>query len=142
MEYNAILWLVFMVVLIVIEIMTMGLYTIWFAGGALIAFFATLLGFDFWTQMWTFAIVSAALLIFTRPVLQEKFNGKLIKTNLDTIIGKQIVLTEKVDNRQETGKTHWNGLDWVVRSADDEVTFDEGAVVTVTAIQGVKLIIK
>ena len=40
---NAMIWLILFVVLVVFEIATMGLTTIWFAAGALIAFFASLL---------------------------------------------------------------------------------------------------
>lgn len=142
MEYQAILWLVLMVVLIIVEIMTMGLYTIWFAGGALIAFFATMLGFNIWVQLWAFVIVSAVLLLTTRSVVVKKFNGKFVKTDLDTVVGKQIVLTEKVDNKKHTGRTIWNNLEWTVCSEDDNVTFEEGATVTVTAIEGIKFIVK
>jgi membrane protein implicated in regulation of membrane protease activity len=142
MEYNAILWLILMVILVIIEIMTMGLYTIWFAGGSLIAFFATMLGFNVWVQLWAFAIVSAVLLIFTRPVMQKKFNGKTVKTNIIGLIGQKIKLTEKVDNLNRTGRANFNGLDWEVRSEEDDVTYDEGSIVTVVGIEGVKLIVK
>lgn len=35
---NSIYWLLLIIVLLVIEIITLGLTTIWFAGGALVAF--------------------------------------------------------------------------------------------------------
>lgn len=142
MEYQAMLWLIFMCILIGIEIVTVGLYTIWFAGGALISFFATMLGFGIWVQLWSFVIVSAVLLITTRPLLVKKFNGRFVKTELDTPVGKRVILTERVDNRDRTGRTIWNNLEWRVCSQDDNVTFEEGATVTVTAVEGVKLIVK
>ena len=40
---NAMIWLILFVVLVVFEIATMGLTTIWFAAGALIAFFLVIL---------------------------------------------------------------------------------------------------
>lgn len=142
MEYQAMLWLFFMVILIGIEIVTVGLYTIWFAGGALVSFFATMLGFNIWVQLWSFVIVSVVLLITTRPLLVKKFSSRFVKTEMDTVVGKQVILTEKVDNRNRTGRTIWNNLEWRVCSQDDNVTFEEGATVTVTAIEGVKLIVK
>lgn len=142
MEYNAILWLILMVVLVVFEIMTMGLYTIWFAGGALIAFFATMLGFNGWVQCGVFIVVSAILLFFTRPVVQKKFNVSTIKTNIDSLIGARVKITQKVDNINETGKARLEGLDWTVRSEDDDVIIEEGSIAVVTEIEGVKLIVK
>ena len=44
MERELIFWLVLLVVLLVIELATLGLTTIWFAGGAAAAFVASILG--------------------------------------------------------------------------------------------------
>lgn len=56
---NAMIWLILFVVLVVFEIATMGLTTIWFAAGALIAFFASLLHATWWLQFVFFIVVSA-----------------------------------------------------------------------------------
>lgn len=64
---NAMIWLILFVVLVVFEIATMGLTTIWFAAGALIAFFASLLHATWWLQFVFFIVVSLIMLIFTRP---------------------------------------------------------------------------
>ena len=47
---DGIFWLVVIVVMAVIEIITLGLTTIWFAGGALVAFLASLLGANLLVQ--------------------------------------------------------------------------------------------
>lgn len=65
MEY-AVYWLIALVVLLVIEAATLGLATIWFAGGALIALIAAMCGAGFVIQMVCFLVVSLILLIFTR----------------------------------------------------------------------------
>ena len=44
METTSICWLAVFVLLIVIELATMGLTTIWFAGGAVAGFIASMLG--------------------------------------------------------------------------------------------------
>lgn len=64
---RVIYWLAIFIVLLIIEIATMGLTTIWFAGGALIAFCAGLVGFGLGVQIGVFVIVSILLLILTRP---------------------------------------------------------------------------
>ena len=61
-------WLVAFVILIGIEAATMALTTIWFAGGAVFAFFAAVLEFSVQSQLVVFLIVSFVLLLFTRPL--------------------------------------------------------------------------
>ena len=61
-----IIWFGIMAVLLLIEALTVGLTTIWFAGGALIAAVASLLGAGDLIQWILFFVVSLALLIFTR----------------------------------------------------------------------------
>lgn len=142
MELEAIYWLIAMVVLIIIEIMTLGLYTIWFAGGALAAFFATMMGFNGWVQMTVFIIVSFVLLLFTRPIVQKKMNKERVLTNADSLVGKTARIIEKVDNIEGTGRAIVNGKEWMARSSDDNMTFEKDEIVAITRISGVKLIIK
>lgn len=142
MEYYALFWLILMVVFVVIEIMTMGLYTIWFAGGALVAFFVAMLGFNAWIQLWALVIVTIILLFFTRPIVQKKFSGNRLKTELDTLVGKSIVISERVDNKARTGKANLNGVDWTVRAKDDARIIEVDSTVTVVSVEGVKLIVE
>ena len=87
--YNYVLiWIIAIVVFIIIEIATVGLATIWFAGGAVIAFFEALLGWPFYVQLISFIVVSVTLLIFTRPLLVKRMNLGKVKTNVDILIGK------------------------------------------------------
>ena len=91
-------WLIVFAILIVIEACTMALTTIWFAGGALAAFFAALLGLSIRFQLTLFLLISFLLLVFTRPIL-IKFTGKNTeKTNADSLIGKKAKVLNKIDN--------------------------------------------
>ena len=74
MTENMIFWLVLLIIAIVVEVLTMGLTTIWFAGGALVAILATLLHAPIWLQVILFRAVSLLLLFFTRPVAVKYFN--------------------------------------------------------------------
>ena len=86
---RVIYWLAIFIVLLIIEIATMGLTTIWFAGGALIAFCAGLVGFGLGVQIGVFVIVSILLLILTRPIAVKFFNQERQKTNAESLIGQQ-----------------------------------------------------
>ena len=79
-------WLIIFIVLIVIELLTMGLTTIWFAGGALAALLMSVLGFGMPVQVVVFIIVSGLLLVLTRPIAVKYFNQNRQKTNVESLI--------------------------------------------------------
>ena len=96
------IWLGLFIILIIIEIFTVGLTTIWFAGGSLAALLTNVLGADIPIQIAVFLIVSCVLLIFTRPWAMKYLNKKRVKTNYESEIGKVIKLTQRVDNMNHT----------------------------------------
>lgn len=136
-----IIWLVLLAVLLGIEIATMGLTTIWFAGGALIAFLLSLFKTPLWGQIAVFIIVSIVLLIFTRPIALKYMNKGVEKTNVDSIPGQKGIVTQTIDNLKAEGKVTIQGMEWSARSKDESV-IEEGKVVKVAAVEGVKLIVE
>lgn len=136
------IWLGLFIILIIIEIFTVGLTTIWFAGGSLAALLTNVLGADIPIQIAVFLIVSCVLLIFTRPWAMKYLNKKRVKTNYESEIGKVIKLTQRVDNMNQTGKSVVNGQEWTVRSKDDGEILEAGTLAKVVAISGVKLIVE
>lgn len=142
MEMEPVYWLILLAVFLVIEILTLGLTTIWFAGGSLVAFFISMAGIGDMVQWIAFLGVSIVLLIFTRPVAAKHLNNHRSKTNYEGLIGKVIKITEKVDNFNQTGTAVVNGQEWTVRSAEDGLILYPGDKATVINISGVKLIVK
>ena len=136
-----IIWLVLLAVFLVIEIATLGLVTIWFAGGALVTFFVAMVTDSLLIQMLIFLVVSLLLLFFTRPIAKKFYNGKRTKTNVDSLIGEQCKVTETIDNFNGTGTVLLNGLEWTARSKNEAV-IEAGARVKVSAVDGVKVIVE
>lgn len=139
---DAVFWLVLLILLLGIETITVGLTTIWFAGGALVALILWGCGLNFWVQAFVFAIVSVILMIFTRPFAIKYINTNKLKTNYEGIIGKVVRVTKKIDNINGTGAAIVNGVEWTLRSKDDEVIIEEGTIVKVVDIKGVKLVVE
>ena len=135
-------WLVAFVILIGIEAATMALTTIWFAGGAVFAFFAAVLGFSIQTQLVVFLIVSFILLLFTRPLAMRFVNRETVKTNVDGLIGRRAKVITKIDNNEPSGATVVDGQEWTARSMDDAVTIPVGTHVVITEVRGAKLIVE
>lgn len=142
MEQMEIIWLALTAVLLIIEIVTLGLTTIWFAAGALFAFFAALLGMNQGIQIGVFAVVSVVLLFFTRPLAVKYLNTKTIKTNTEALVGKTARVIVDINNLKSQGQVVINGLEWTARSSDDTVVFKTGDAVTIVGIEGVKLIVE
>ena len=141
METTSICWLAVFVLLIVIELATMGLTTIWFAGGAVAGFIASMLGANVVIQAVVFFVVSIVLLIFTRPFAVRYINSTKTKTNIDGLIGQEALVLEEINNIRETGCARLEGKEWTARSVDDSV-IPADTVVIVERIEGVKLIVK
>ena len=137
----SIIWLIVLVVCLVVEVTTLGLASIWFAGGALLALIIALLDGPLWLQLLVFMVASIVLLIFTRPIAARFFNQNRTKTNVESVVGKQAIVTNTIDNLKGQGQIVTNGMEWTARSADESV-IEEGAVVVIERIEGVKAIVK
>ena len=134
-------WLIAFVVLVGIEIMTMALTTVWFAGGAVAAFLLALLGAGVEVQLAVFVAVSFLLLFFTRPFAFKYINSQTVKTNADSLIGKKARVTAEVNNDLGTGSAVVDGQEWTARAKEAEDIYAPGTMVFIREIQGVKLIV-
>ena len=137
-----IVWLVLWVVLVVAEIATMGLTTIWFAGGALVAVIAAAFHAPLYLQIALFLAVSIVMLVFTRPIAVKYFNNERVKTNAEGLVGRLAVVETEIDNLKAQGEVTVGGQYWSARSTRDEVCIPKGKVVVVCGISGVKLIVE
>ncbi|MCI8615319.1 NfeD family protein [Parablautia intestinalis] len=135
-------WLIVFVACIVIEIITMGLTTIWFAGGALIAAVSAGLGAPLWLQIALLVAVSLVLLYFTRPIAVKYFNKDRVKTNVESLVGKQAIVISEIDNLQGIGQVTVGGREWSARTTVDGIKLPVGSVVMIRAISGVKLMVE
>mgnify|MGYP000109369263 CR=1 FL=1 len=141
MEIEWICWLALIVVLLVIELLTLGLTTIWFAGGAVAAFAASMLGAGLMVQIIVFLAVSILLLVFTRPFAAKYINRNRVRTNVDSLIGEKAVVIQEIDNLAATGEVRVGGKVWMARTQSDEERIAADATVTILKVSGVKLIV-
>ncbi|MGN0379193.1 MAG: NfeD family protein [Butyrivibrio sp.] len=135
-------WLGLVVIFAITEIATTSLTTIWFAGGALVAFIMALFHAPLWADIVVFLVVSLILLFFTRPLITKVFKVGTAKTNVDSLIGKNANVIVEIDNNKGVGYAVVDGQEWTARSEDDAVIIPEDSVVTIVGISGVKLIVR
>ena len=140
MEWTAILWFVLLAVLLLMEASTVTLVSIWFAFGALAAMIVSLLGGQLWLQAAVFVAVSAVLLAALRPLARKHFTPKLVKTNVDAVLGQTGYVVEPIDNIKGTGRVKLGGMEWSARSTE-EAPVEADTLVKVDRVEGVKVFV-
>ena len=140
MEYLSILWFLMMVAFLVAESSTVALVSIWFAVGALAALIASLLNAQLWVQVALFLAVSGALLALLRPMVRKFITPKIVKTNVDSIIGSVGKVIQTIDNLVPAGQVKLGAMEWTARSVSGDV-IPEGTLVRVERIEGVKVFV-
>ena len=141
MESWIYIWLVLLVGSVILEIVTVGLTSIWVAGGALVALIVAALGGPTWLQVLSFFVVTLILLFFTRPWAMKHLNNHRVLSNYEETIGKEVRVLERIDNRLETGKVIYNGMEWTARALNEEEIFEVDEFAIVEKVAGVKLIV-
>lgn len=140
MNWEAIFWLIAMVVFMVAEGLTVTLVSIWFAVGSLAAIFVALFGGNVIVQVFVFLGVSVLLLACLRSVVRRYLNPHLIHTNVDSVVGCEGVVTSDVNNVAALGQVEINGLSWSARSTTGE-PLREGVRIRVDKVEGVKVFV-
>lgn len=133
-------WLIIFAILLGIELLTAGLTTIWFAGGALVAAAFAVFHAPVWLQVAVFIIVSVALLFFTRPIAVKYFNRNRTRTNVESYIGQQAIVIADIENIKGYGQVRLGSMDWSAKSLDGK-DIKTGTVVVVKEVEGVKLVV-
>ncbi|SES02466.1 NfeD family protein [Lachnobacterium bovis] len=135
-------WLVIMFAMIVLEIITVGLVTIWFAIGAATSAVFAGIGAPLYVQVIVFFVVSIILLIFTKPFMDKYVVTKKVATNIDSIIGEKVEITQKIEPFGKVGVGNLQGKEWSIIADDPKDEIDVGEICEVVRVQGVKLVVK
>ena len=140
-QFMPLFWLIVAVILGVAEAVTIDLVAIWFSVGAIAAIIPAWLKFPVGVQVAVFTVVSIGALIVSKPFSQRILNVKTTRTNADSIIGMMGTVTENIENSEDKGRIHINGLDWKALS-DDGSPIEKGERVIVKEIKGVTVIVE
>ena len=133
-----IFWLIVIFALIVAEISTVNLVTVWFIGSSIVSLILAFFVDSFMIQFAVFVILGIILLITTRPILIKLMKAKNESTNLDRVIGMTAIVTETI-KKNEIGEVKVDGKRW---SAISKKKIEVGEEVVVEEIDGVKLIVR
>lgn len=135
-------WLVAVIIFLGVELSTVTLTSIWFAAGALAAMLVAMFNGHIIVQIIAFLIVAFGLLYATKPWSKKFIDTKKENTNADRAIGQEVRVMERVSNLDQTGRAIVHGMEWTVRTEDDNIIIERGELVRVLRIAGVKLIVE
>lgn len=135
-------WLIVLIVCCIIEAITMGLTTIWAAIAALPMIFIARTGLGFQWQLLIFVVVTLVLVFGTRPLVLKKLRPGRTKTNINTMIGEEVLVTKEISKFQKGEAKARNGVIWTVQAMQEDQQISKGTVCSVEAVEGNTLIIK
>ncbi len=135
-----VLWLVVAIAAALVEALSLGLITLWFVVGALVAFVADLLGASLVVQVALFLVVSVLCLILLRPVFAKyRVRGQAAEP---TVVGQRGVVCEKIDNARLAGRVELpDHMTWAARSVDGS-PIEVGSPVVVESQESITLIVR
>lgn len=134
------LWLLIAVAFTIIEALTLGIVSIWFALGAIVAMLFAFVVDSFFIQLMIFLVSSLVLVATTRKIAVEKLKIGQYKTNIDELIGKECIVVKSI-SMLETGEVKLDGKIWRAIS-DSKQNYDVNDVTTVLRIEGVTIVVK
>ncbi len=130
-------WLIISGICLIIESFTLGFFVFWFSIGALLALIVSLFTTNVVIQTVVFVVSSTVLLLLTKPLIKKFVKTPKTKpTNVYSIIGKEGIVLESIDNLNSTGKVKVNGELW---SAISDINIEKGEKIKVLSVNGVKL---
>ena len=137
----SIFWILLAIVTLIIELFSVGLISIWFTVGAGCALICSLLGWHLMVQWVVFIVVSVLGLLLFRSFWVNKMKKEIVPTNADANIGKEVIVTEDIDNLLFKGEVKVNGQLWSAQSLDGE-KIDKNSKVVIRKIEGNKVFVE
>ena len=135
-------WIVFGVLLMVIEIFTPTFFIFWFGLGSLAAAITAYFYENTLFELLTFIIVSGILVLLTRK-LAKKITGEEVRSiNVDEIVGKEAIVIEKINNKTGKGVVKVSGDMWRAVAKDDDITILEGEKVIIEKVEGAHVVVR
>ena len=127
--------------MLICEILTTQLVSIWFVLGGIAAAITCIFTNDLLIQTLVFVLVSLIALLATRPLVKRFLKNKKEPTNSDRLVGRVAIVTMDIVNQTGEGQVNVDGKIWSAKSSDG-CEIKSGASVKITSIEGVKLVVE
>lgn len=135
------IWLGITAAALIIEFITSEMVSVWFVGGGLVAMLLAGIGLDWYIHVPAFIVVSLVLMLCFRSLVIKKLKGKEVRTNAETVIGKEFELIDGI-GFNSMGSVKINGVIWSAIAENENAEIPAGTKVIIKNIQGNKYIVE
>jgi len=135
-------WLIAALLLFVAEMLAPGFWLLSVAAGCVVAGLVSLVVPGFLAPAVSFSVATLLSLVGIRPFLLQhvRSSSREIKTNVDALLGRVGVVSERIDPGSGRGRIVVEGEDWRAASLMD-TTLEQGARVIVVRVEGTTLFV-
>ena len=105
------------------------------------ALICILLGLPVFVQWIVFIVVSVLGILLFRSFWVNKMKKEIVPTNADANIGKEVLVTEDIDNMLNLGEVKVNGQLWSAKALNEN-KIEKNTKVVIRKIEGNKLLVE
>jgi membrane protein implicated in regulation of membrane protease activity len=135
-ETAVLCWLAVAFVAAVIEVSVPHFGSAFVSAAAVAAAAVAFFGYSVTAQFATFVVVVGISIVGLRSRLVSRLGGQGVPSRVESLIGRQGVVTHDIDPAIGTGRVNVGGEDWAARS---EAAIEAGAKVRVVGADGIVL---
>ena len=137
------IWVIIALIFVIVEIFTTGFAVMCISVGCLFGAVASSMDFELKWQLLAFAVGTALAFLTIRPIVCKLLYRKTkeVKTNVDALIGRRALVTERIDGELHPGRVKVDGDDWKAISSET-TPLEVGEPVEIIAINSVILTVK
>lgn len=121
------------------EIFTKRVVAVWLVPGALAGAVLAFSAFPWWVCTLV-CVGSAGVCVLLAHTVFARWLGIVHMRGIEAAVGKKCVVTERIDNSAGRGEARVGTQEWAARSVYDADVYEVGEVLTVVAIEGVRLV--
>lgn len=137
----SVFWIIIAAISFIVELASVGLVSLWFVAGALVALLVAELNGAIWLQWILFIVVSCVGLLVFRSIWLKKMKPRLSPTNLEMLIGMEVFVTETIDSKTGTGEVKINGQLWTAKALNVD-KIEKGEKVSIINREGNTVIVE
>ena len=133
-------WIIVLSVAIIVEATIQKMIAVWFIPAAISACALALCDVAYYYQILCFVLIAAIGIFAGNRFIRKILKGKKTSVKIEDLVGQRCTVYERIDNYAGCGLVDVGGLVWSARGIEEDSAFEKGEVLSVIAIEGVKLI--
>jgi membrane protein implicated in regulation of membrane protease activity len=138
------IWVIAGVILVILEMFTIGFVLASFGVACLLAAIPAALGWELNGQLAVFAVVSLVLIFAVRPLFQKGIYrlSEPRRIGAAALVGQSGVVVERVGDSTSPGRVKVGAEEWRAVTVEPSYSFEPGTAIEVVAIDSATLVVR